>query len=762
MNKKFLSLVLALVMVLGTFGNVFAAAAPAKEEAKATTTEAKVQWLIDNKIVIGNADADGKATGEMGLQDPIRRDHVAKMLVFALGEQDFAAKLQGVYRPFPDVELTSIVNGFISVAASKTSVNGVPIIAGYKDGTFRPTREVTYAELAKMLVVAIDKDLTTTKVSNMKWHKDWMDRAVQLGIFDGLSIDNPDAKAVRRDAFAMIYNAFFKLKEVKPVPANETRGIISEHSKDLKLVLNQGDFKKEFKVNENTVFVRQDKSYTKWLKRPVEYAKDLEVGSLVRVLSDKDGVVTHIIEMGNPVEGLKNIGDREAWVDLGNKTFAPGMSTPWQYALKTKANTVQLVKDQKNVKDGFIANRVKYEVNKNTEFYVADYEAGVLTKVKDFDAAYKLVNDNGMTRDVYFGYEVLPKSGVNEAKVVVFNKTNIEANSRLVRVAKAVSNPDFLLQVNAPGEMETTLESFSTRDNAKVWPYNYELNALDVIKLVSNGDKVKGDPVKVIDYQKDDIYKIVDFKLIENGKKTSVERAKANAVVLADYEGFEATFDLPKEYDAFFGNKLTKGAHVQVAYRNADKNIIDVISEVGNAGLRGHIPNGVDTKLVKGFITGFQAGNANANLHSVQIRIGDNKRSETFVTKLPRKAFGGFDPILPGTYVEVEVDYLNKDYTKPEIVKVVKAINDPMKIKDTVTIDEFLFAQELTKLARDTDGSVLANAANKTVFENAKTKYEGISEKIKNEYPIYKNALNELIKSYNGNAAAADKISEVE
>ena len=32
MNKKFLSLVLALVMVLGTFGNVFAAAAPEKKE----------------------------------------------------------------------------------------------------------------------------------------------------------------------------------------------------------------------------------------------------------------------------------------------------------------------------------------------------------------------------------------------------------------------------------------------------------------------------------------------------------------------------------------------------------------------------------------------------------------------------------------------------------------------------------------------------------------------------------------------------------
>lgn len=748
MNKKFLSLVLALVMVLGTFANVFAAAAPAKEEAKKeakkeapklTSTDAKVNWLIDNKIVIGNADADGKATGEMGLNDNIRRDHVAKMLVFALGQQDFAAKLQGVYRPFPDVELTSIVNGFISVAASKTS-NGVPIIAGYKDGTFRPTREVTYAELAKMLVVAIDKDLNPEKVKGMKWHQDWMKRAVELGILDGLSIDNPDAKAVRRDAFAMIYNAFFQLKEVKAVPANETRGIISEHSKDLKLVLNQGDFKKEFKVNENTVFVKQDKSYTKWLKRPVEYAKDLEVGSLVRVLSDKDGVVTHIIEMGNPVEGIKNVGDREAWVDLGNKTFKVAASNPWQYAKKTPANNVQLIKDQKGVKDGVVFNGTKFEVNKNTEFYVADYEAGVLTKVKDFDAAYKLVNDNGMTRDVYLGYEVLPTSKVNEAKVVVFNKTNIEANSRLVRVAKVVSNPDFLLQVNAPGEMETTLESFSTRDNAKVWPYNYKLNALDVIKLVSNGDKVKGDPVKVIDYKTFDIYKIVDFKV--NGEST--ERAKANQIVLADYEGLQQTFDLPKEYDAFFGNKLTKGAHVQIAYRDAAKNIVGVISEVGNAPLRGHLPNGERVNLIKGTVVGFIENSASRGLNRVLILEGKNKVPTVYVTQLKEGAFKMKDSDKKYAYVEVMVRGVDKDYVPAEIVEVVsKSANAD---KSAVTPEQANYYNAINELmdAVAKEGKMVA--AQKPLVENVIKYYNGLTAE---DQVTHKPAVNKAIESFN-------------
>ena len=747
MNKKFLSLVLALVMVLGTFGNVFAAAAPAKEEAKkATSTEAKVQWLIDNKIVIGNADADGKATGEMGLQDPIRRDHVAKMLVFALGEQDFAAKLQGIYHLSPDVELTSIVNGFISVAASKTSVNGVPIIAGYKDGTFRPTREVTYAELAKMLVVAIDKDLTPEKVKGMRWHEDWMARAVQLGIFEGLSIDNPDAKAVRKDAFAMIYNAFFKLKEVKPVPANETRGVISKRSNGETITLNQGDYKVEYKVNDETIFVNQRGIAQKWLANRNEQ-NNYYVGSVVRVLADKDGVATHIIEMGNPIVGIKN--RTTAWVDLGNKTLDVKQSD-WNPA----------VKDVKLNKEDITFGGVAYEVNSKTEFYVADYDNDILTKVADYAAAKKLVADkNNMTYNVYLAFEKLPASGVREARVVVFNKADIEANTRLVRVAKAVSSPDYLLTVNAPGEAKTADEQFSTRNNDSVWPYNYNYNILDVVNLAYNGNNVKGSPVKVIDYQKDNIYKIVDFKLIEGGKKTSVERAKANAIVLADYEGFERTYDLAKDYDKFFGNVLVKGAHVQIATRN-DGKIIDVISEVGNADLRGHIPNGVDKKLVKGFVTDFQYGGSNANLNSVQIREAGNKRATTFVTKWGAPSFGKVEDgkFVPGYYVEVEVEYINKDYNKGEIISV--NLVDPTFAGVPLTIDQYNVAVIMRDLEKDRNDKVIANAANKQVLLNAIDSFLKLNEQ--DQEGALKSILNDKIAEYNDKASAAEKLDLVD
>lgn len=743
MNKKFLSLVLALVMVLGTFGNVFAAAAPAKkdeakkeaktEAPKLTTTEAKTQWLIDNKIVIGNADADGKANGNMALTDPIRRDHVAKMLVFAMGEQDFAAKLQGVYRPFPDVELTSIVNGFISVAASKTSVNGVPIIAGYEDGTFRPTREVTYAELAKMLVVSIDKDLTPTKVKGMKWYSDWMKRAVELGILDGLSVDNPNAKAVRKDAFAMIYNAFFQLKEVKAVPANEMRGVISERSNGDKIVLNQDKAKVEYKVNDQTIFVNQKGVAQKWLANRNEQ-NNYYVGSVVRVLADKNGVATHVIEMGNPVVGIQNRAT--AWVDLGNKTLNMVQSA-WNPA----------VKDVKLNKDSLDVKKVNYEVNGKTEFYVADYDNNILTKVADYAAAKKLVADKAnMTYNVYLAYEKLPTSGVREARVVVFNKAaDVEANTRLVRVAKAVSSPDYLLQVNAPGEKETTLESFSTRNNDKVWPYNYNYNAFDVVKLAYSGNNVKGSPVKVIDYEKDNIYKVVDFKLVEGAKVTdNVAREKANQVVLADREGFVKKYDLPKEYNVFFGNQFTKGAHVQIATRDKT-DIIDVVSVVQH-DLRGH-NYGEDTRLIKGVVANFLPANNKNELNRVEIIEEGNMRPTTFVTTLAEDMFA------KGNYVEVRLGEVNKTYNYREILEVKKLHSSEADKK---------VAAKLQLVALEANKTVKADDANKTALEAVITEYNNVFGEAPKSADVnnIKALVNYFIAGYN--KAQADKSKQLE
>ena len=763
MNKKFLSLVLALVMVLGTFGNVFAAAATDKKEVKEvpklTTIEAKAKWLIDNKYVVGTADKDGKATGNMDLKSPIRRDAVSKMLVFAIGEQDLAAKLQGVYAPFPDVKVDNIMNGVITVAASKTA-NGVPIIVGYEDGTFRPTKNVSYAELAKMLVVAIDKDLTPAVAKTYSWPQGWMDRAARLGIFEGLSIADANKAAVRSDAFAMIYNAFYQLKELKAVPSNETRGVISETSNGTKLVLNQGEFKKEFKVNESTVFVNQAKVAQKWIFSKAA-ANNYYVGSVVRVLVDKDGVVTHIIEMGNPVKGVLN--RQNAWEDLGNETLNVRQSN-WN----PKAKDVTLGKDFIAIKGSGVEFTIKgkkgsvqttdatFNVTSKTVYYVADPASGVLTQVKDYAAAKALVADkNDMTSHVYLAYEVLPTSGVKEAKIVVFNKANVEANKQLVRVTAAVSAPDYLLKAQKPGDEETEVLGYDLSKVDNVWPYNYKnLDALDVVRLVVGADGKTSNGVKdvVIDYSKANIYKVEKFLLVENGKETEVDRAHANAVLLRDREDFVRRYDLPTDYDKFFGNKFTVGSHVQIAFRDAGKVVLDVVSVV-NHELRGNLEGGIDTKLVKGKLVEVNTPTVGEKAFRVKILEEGNRRATDFVCMQDLTAH-------KGDYVEVEVNYITKGYNVPEILKVVKFVKPAAPVTPAapaIPADEQPVADELNKLEFK-DGKLVVKADTKGALEAAKAAQPKVKDAGNKE--LLKNRINELIKEYND--SDADKSNDIE
>ena len=767
MNKKFLSLVLALVMVLGTFGNVFAAAATDKKEVKEvpklTSIEAKAQWLIDNKYVVGTADKDGKETGNMDLKSPIRRDAVAKMLVFAIGEKDLAAKLQGVYTPFPDVKVDNIMNGFISAAASKTA-NGVPIIVGYQDGTFRPTKNVSYAELAKMLVVAIDKELTPAKAASYSWPQGWMDRAARLGIFEGLSIADANKAAVRSDAFAMIYNAFYQLKELKAVPANETRGIISEHRSKDTLVLNQGDFKKEFKVNESTVFVNLEGKNQLWIGgRTVD--KNYYVGSLVRVLTDKDGVVSHIIEMGNPYDGVNTKNEQIAWQDLGKIELKKDSS----FVRKTDA-TKPLVKfeERKEIKKvavgddtitfttgaGAAAKDAVYNVTSKTEFYVADYEGQALTRVKDFAAAKALLPKD--VKAVYLGYEVLPAKGGNEARIVVFNEIDKKQNERVVRVSKAVSNPTYMLTVQAPGENATAPEEFDLRNDSTVWPYNNGFKALDVLAPVNN--KYNKDTKFLIKHEEAPVVKIENFYLVkEDGSKKVVDRANANLVRLIDKDEHYYDFALPTDYNAFFGKDLKAGAHVQYALKANGS--VNVLSEVGTEALRGNIDNGIPAYLTVATVRAIDP--VNVDFNRVVVTLEGSKREIVYIA--PHSVTS---KLVVGKQYEFLLDKVNSKYNAPEIIKA--ELTEAQKAKDAATkaqkeaLDAFntKVAEVPAEAAGYKDDKALTDAnvadAKKKVEDLKKEFTELKTDQLKAEdVQKAKDALNKAIKAFNDAAKAA-------
>ncbi|KXG76956.1 Surface layer protein [Fervidicola ferrireducens] len=91
---------------------------------------------------------NGMEDGKYHPDEKVTREQFAKLLVTALGMES-AAKAGAGHVSFKDVAPSRWSAGYISVAA------GQGLIKGYPDGTFKPDKEVSYAEAITMLVRAL-------------------------------------------------------------------------------------------------------------------------------------------------------------------------------------------------------------------------------------------------------------------------------------------------------------------------------------------------------------------------------------------------------------------------------------------------------------------------------------------------------------------------------------------------------------------------------------------------------------------------------
>lgn len=603
MNKKVISLVLALVMVLGTFTSVFATGKteePAKKDAKVEETKKeapkagekvekvvgkdnKIQYIVDKKFVKGYED------GSMGYDKNITRAEITRLLVLANGNEDLANSLQGAMKLYTDVDTKHWANGVISVGTTRPSdANKIAMLAGYPDKSFKPDQNVTYAELAKMLVVLVKKDLTEDMVKNAKWATSWMLWAKELGILEDVKIEDSNAFATRADAFTMVYNALFAMKEFKQVPNNEVRGILSDLNNN-KLQLNQ-DTSKEYKITENTVFVNSVESRNNIVRVRLMQNYKFYYGSLVRVLVNDKNEVTHILELGNPeelavnsLEGTKEPND--VWKGVAKNTA----ETANYKAIGTLKNT-----DTRDLKsyvtidfnDSKIsAERINFHFSNNTgiklaikdstEVYVANPYNNIMKKVSGINEALSLIgfqNYNGYRiPNVYAGYD---NSSLNPtygelrvgtekhiAKVIVFNVVSKEAKGELYRVINTTRSNYITTVENTDGKRFERNNSSNTFG----FPFNYDGDLYDVIKvlgwrsnqeakiMIDHSDVVKYPVVKVV-YANDDELRIVD---------------RYN-----DY----TTLDI-RDADIFTKlNKLENGSVIQFRVENNKSNVAEIVS----------------------------------------------------------------------------------------------------------------------------------------------------------------------------------------
>ena len=183
--KKLMSLLLALIMVIGTLTVPTFAYSDVED---GTYTSEAITVLTDLDILHGFIDGSFKP------DDTITRAQMATVICNALGY----GKIAQTPTVFKDVPKEHWASGYIGM------INGLGIVAGYGGGYYGPEDPVTYEQVAKIIV----STLGYTPMANEKggWYQGYLNVAAQLDITDHvpMMIGKP---APRGAVAAMVYNA---------------------------------------------------------------------------------------------------------------------------------------------------------------------------------------------------------------------------------------------------------------------------------------------------------------------------------------------------------------------------------------------------------------------------------------------------------------------------------------------------------------------------------------------------------------------------
>jgi len=187
--KKLLVTLLVLTFVLSTVSVGFAA--------DTTTADSSQSAEVVRAQALGILKGDEK--GNLNLDQPITRAEALALIVRISGLESSAGLMAGQTK-FTDVNSDaglSWATGYINLGVGQSIVNGYP------DGTFKGRNTVTYAEMAKLLLYAMNYGVT---VEGAPWPAGVMGKADDLDIFDDVS-PSPNVPATRGAVVKMIDNS---------------------------------------------------------------------------------------------------------------------------------------------------------------------------------------------------------------------------------------------------------------------------------------------------------------------------------------------------------------------------------------------------------------------------------------------------------------------------------------------------------------------------------------------------------------------------
>lgn len=186
-TKRFMALLLTLVLVFGSMSSAFAAV---NEDVVDTDYEVAVGKLNAVGIMEGYPDGTFRPEGQ------ITRAEFAKIAVLSLGLND-AAEVSKTNTIFTDVDAMHWAAGYINVAVDRG------ILKGYPDGSYRPSNPLSNAEAITILTRLLGLAPVVDKEGN--WPANYITRANMLGVLDGVVVSS-NTNATRGNAAKMLVN----------------------------------------------------------------------------------------------------------------------------------------------------------------------------------------------------------------------------------------------------------------------------------------------------------------------------------------------------------------------------------------------------------------------------------------------------------------------------------------------------------------------------------------------------------------------------
>ena len=311
--KKFLSLVLAIAMMLTV-------AVPAFAATFTDIDDSDYKVAIERLAALGII--NGKTATEYDPDGIVTRAEMAKLLVVCLGLKTGATILEGTVT-FADTQGHWAI-GYINVASQ------YGLIKGDGDGNFRPDDTVNYAEAATMAIRALNYARVVDKTG--EWPTNYLNKALELKLFDDVKFTNASDGANRGSIAQMIWNMLISPMWVI-TQESEADGIYYGKTGETMLKLKFPDYEvKEFTFGDFEVLVEDDEYVVNVTldNSDYEYAKNdfykFVPGTIVEALlyKDEECISMYATDDNYLAEGLaKDLADKyEEAADLEDGSYA--------------------------------------------------------------------------------------------------------------------------------------------------------------------------------------------------------------------------------------------------------------------------------------------------------------------------------------------------------------------------------------------------------------------------------------------------------